>query len=389
MNRLGTGSLIPFIFLFFSATLACAQEDHRAWQHGVELLKLNGKNILIWGSWDNPPVASPGQDWKHDIYYASMDSCGKITPPSLLVGGHEAQEPPSAAVNSHGKILITWEDGSDGINQYATFWNARDRKPDKKFLIRDGGHSGHVAASQDRFLVAYSEDWVDADDGFLGRGTGKNLLARIVEDNGRVGPEINISPGNSAKREDWPLVAGSASGWMIVWQRYPRRTLHAVVVSRAGAVLPQTLIAKDLRVGYHYDVQYIPALDAYFILAATTNSGVAVLIDAQGKILARNDKLPPIVSESRFVWTTGPSGIIGIYPLIPSGVALVHVTAKKITLQETLTADFQWDYIGTVGTFVSPSKAVFATLSKNGLKTATFNLAESSLVPHSADCALE
>ena len=382
-----TLKLFVFLWLLLPALHAAEKEtaaDHRAWQHGMELLKLNGKNLLIWSSWGNPPTAKPGQDWEHDIYYSWVDSCANnIGLPAVLVGGHEAQEPPSAAVNNRGKVLLTWEDGTHGINQYAAFWDGNSPKTNKKFLIRAGGHSGHVAASRDRFLVTYSEDWVDAQDGFLELGTGKHLLARIVEDDGRAGPEIRISAGTPEKREDWPVVAGADSGWMIAWQRYPQRTLHTVIIDHAGAIRQQTLIAKDLRVGYHYDVQYLSALNAYLVLATTATGGVAVLMNEQGQIIARNDDLPPLVSESRFVWTAEASGIIGAYPTMPSGIAVIQVSTEKITLQKTLASDFQWDYIGTAGTFTSPSNVLFATLSTEGLKMFTFNLAEQSFVVHS------
>ena len=269
----------------------------------------------------------------------------------------------------------------------AAFWDASTQKAGDQFLIRSGGHSGHVAASRERFLVAYSEGWVDADDGFLKRGTGKNLFARIVEDDGHAGPELQISPGRPQQREDWPLVAGSESGWMIVWQRYPERTLHAAVIDRSGAILRQTLIAKDLRVGYHYDVQYLPALNSYFVLATTVAGGAAVLLNAQGQIIVRNDSLPALVSESRFIWTNESSGVIGVYPVIPSAIAVIHVSAKKIALKKILASDFQWDYVGTTGTFVSPSDVLFATLSTKGLKIFTFNLSQPSCAPSPRLCA--
>lgn len=378
--------LFAFILIILPTTLIYAEQDHRAWQHGIELLSLKGRNLLIWSSWGNPPVINPGKDWQHDIYYSWMDSCANITTPALLIGGHEAQEPPSVAVNNTGKILLTWEDGSNGINQYAALLDENIQNTKNTFLIRAGGHSGHVAASKNTFLVAYSEDWIDADDGFLGRGTGKNLFARIVDDNGHAGPEIRVSPGTQQQREDWPLVAGAENGWLIVWQRYPERTLHAVVISHAGAILRQTLVAKDLRVGYHYDVQYIPALKSYFVLATTTTGGVAVLMNVDGKIIARNEKLPPLVSESRFVWTKGTAGIIGAYPVMPSGVAVIHISAERIALQKIHSPVYQWDYIGTTGTFVSPSDILFATLSTEGLKTFTVDTLAQPHVPRATLC---
>ncbi len=378
--------LFSFIVFFLITVPVYAEEDHRAWQHGIELLSLNGKSLLIWSSWGNPPASNPGKDWEHDIYYSWIDSCANMAAPSILIAGHEAQEPPSVAVNNRGKILLTWEDGSDGINQYAALLDENIQGARNTFLIRTGGHSGHVAASKNKFLVTYSEDWINDDDGFLGRGTGKNLFARIVDDDGHAGPEIRVSPGTQQKREDWPLVAGSESGWLIVWQRYPERTLHTVVISHSGTILRQTLVVKDLRVGYHYDVQYIPALNSYLVLATTTTGGVAILMSVHGKIIVRNDNLPPLVNESRFVWTNGSAGVIGAYPIVPSGLAVIHVSAEKITLQKILPAEYQWDYTGTTGTFISPSTILFATLSTKGLKIFTFDILERPHVPHSKLC---
>ena len=165
-----------YVFLIILTLPARAAEDHRAWQHGIELLKVNGRDLLIWSSWGNPPSVTLGGNWEHDIYYSWVDPRTLVVTPTILLKANEAQEPPSTAVNNRGNIFLTWEDGENGINQYAAFWDARSEKIGKKFLVRAGGHSGHTAASKDKFLVAYSEDWVAADDGFLKRGTGKNLL---------------------------------------------------------------------------------------------------------------------------------------------------------------------------------------------------------------------
>ena len=47
-------------------------EDHRAWQHGIDLLRVDGKLLLIWGSAGNPPRPKLGGDWPHDIYNACL-----------------------------------------------------------------------------------------------------------------------------------------------------------------------------------------------------------------------------------------------------------------------------------------------------------------------------
>lgn len=382
-------TLYFFIFpliLLLPVFVANAEKDHRAWQHGIEWIKHDERNFIIWSSWGNPPTTNPGKDWQHDIYQSWIEPCDPVSRPSLLVEGPEAQEPPSASLNNRGKVLLTWEDGRDGINQYAAFLDTDSQQVSKPFLIRSGGHSGHVAASRDKFLIAYSEDWIDADDGFLQRGTGKNLFARIIEGNGHMHAEIPISRGNIEKREDWPLVAGSERGWIIVWQRYPERTLHAATVDRSGVVGRHRRIAQGLRVGYHYDVQYLPALKIYFVLTSDDTGGAVVLLDMDGNIIRRHTGLPPFVSESRFVWTNAASGVIGVYPTIPSGIAVIHVSAEKIFLQKMLSSSHQWDYIGTTGSFVSDSRVLFATLSRTGLKFLSFDL-EAPPVSPSNTCA--
>ena len=64
-------------------------------------------------------------------------------------------------MNSKGTLLMTCEDGDGGINQRAGMWDSSLRVLRKyPITIRRGGHSGHVAAMGERFLVAYSEGWV-------------------------------------------------------------------------------------------------------------------------------------------------------------------------------------------------------------------------------------
>lgn len=80
----------------------------------------------------------------------------------VLVSRPEAQEPPSVAINAKGTILMTGEDGNGGINQHAGLWSSslhvRRAYP---MTIRRGGHSGHVAAMGERFLITYGEDWAE------------------------------------------------------------------------------------------------------------------------------------------------------------------------------------------------------------------------------------
>jgi hypothetical protein len=56
--------------LLLSVAAARAQEDHRAWQHGIDLVQVGGRLLAVWGSAGNPPRPNLRGGWPHDIYYA-------------------------------------------------------------------------------------------------------------------------------------------------------------------------------------------------------------------------------------------------------------------------------------------------------------------------------
>src|SRR3954471_23829781 len=97
--------LALFGALMFSLTVASAAgraEDHRAWQHGIDLLRVGPRLLLVWGSPGNPPVPNIGGDWQHDVYYAWLPettaqfaTAPLAIEPQILVARPEAQEPPS------------------------------------------------------------------------------------------------------------------------------------------------------------------------------------------------------------------------------------------------------------------------------------------------------
>ena len=81
---------------------------------------------------------------------------------------------------------MSCEDGNPDINQHAGLWDA-DLNPlvGYPMTVRTGGHSGHVAALGSRFLVAYSEGWIDGG-GVDNLGTGDDVWARVINDDGQV-----------------------------------------------------------------------------------------------------------------------------------------------------------------------------------------------------------
>jgi hypothetical protein len=372
MARRSRFSSALFLLLGLAAAGVAAHEqeqDHRAWQHGVNLIQVGGKLLMVWGSAGNPPRPNLGGDWPHDVYYAWVN--GEKFETQILVSRPEAQEPPSVAINSRGTILMTAEDGNGGINQNAGLWDSALQvlRP-YPFTIRRGGHSGHVAALGDRFLVAYSEGWVDGG-GWLGLGTGKGVYARIVENDGTRRPEIRIASGH---RDGWPLVAGSDRNWLVVWQRYPGLTLHAALIDAAGKVGVQRQISGGMPLRYAYDVEYSPQLASYVVAGSSGDGGFVSLISLAGEIVATAHGLPPMMSESRIILNWDGSRLTGAYPVKPRGIAVVHLTASAVELDKVVDHPYAWDYSGTTGAFVGPGRVLFATLSTSGIRLIPIDL---------------
>jgi len=356
--------------LLGAAAVPDTEPDHRAWQHGVNLLRVEGRWLAVWASAGNPPKPTLGQDWQHDVYYAWLDPVAALEPgevlPHTLVARPEAQEPPSVAINARGTILLTAEDGEDGINQRAGLWNSRleARRP-YPFTIRRGGHSGHAAALGDEFLVAYGEGWIRPG-GYHDWGTGENIFARIVRDDGRVGPEIRLA---TRHRDSWPLVAASHESWLVVWQRYPQLTLQSALVDAQGRVVARRQIIDKLPLRYAYDVKYASAVESYVIVGSTAGKGFIALVGLDGRLQHLQAELPPIASESEIALQPDGDAVLGVYPVRPHGVAVVRISRGDVQLLKLIPHPYAWDYAGTAVAFVGPRQVLLATLSETGLRT--------------------
>ncbi len=359
--------------LELSAVLACAAEgaadDHRAWQHGVDLIRVDGRWLAVWASAGNPPKPNPSGDWPHDVYYSWIDVESDKINPQLLVEKPEAQEPASTAINAQGTILMTCEDGDGGIHQRAGLWDSSLRVLHKyPLMIRRGGHSGHVAAMGDRFLVTYSEGWVEGG-GFLDRGTGKDIYARVVGNSGKPGREISVSVDDYPRHRDgWPLVAGSDRNWLVLWQRYPELSLHAALVDAGGRIVVRRQIIDGLPVRYAYDVEFSSQLGAYVVAGSSGAGGFVSLVSVTGDVIRTQIGLPPMASESRIVLGSDGDQLIGVYPIRPNGIAVVRISSDAIELVKVLEHPYLWDYSGTTGAFVASKRVLFATLSTKGLQ---------------------
>jgi len=345
--------------------------DHRAWQHGLDLVRVGSRHLLVWSSAGNPPQPVPGEEWQHDVYASWIDPYAPRLDIRTLVAAPQGQDPSSTAVNASGRILVTYEDGERGPNQRAGLWDA-SLKPVNvhPILVRRGGHSGHAAALGDTFLVTYGEGWVKGG-GDSDRGTGDDIWARVVEHDGTLGPEIAIAVDpRRAYRDWWPVVSASDRNWLVVWQRYSTAALWGALIDAKGRVTKKFVITDDVvtdRYGV-YGVRYLPSLQRYLVTGTKPGGGFAALLDTDGTVLVLRTGLPRPAPQSHVIAQSNAKAVRAVYPVVPSGVAVLDVGARSLRLDKVLEHAYRWDYMGTDGVFVTPDKVLFATLSREGVQ---------------------
>ena len=142
-------------------------DDVRAFQHGIDFLQLpTGRWAVIWASSGGVPRGEDDSgEWVHDMFYSWVDPAWPKVKPRLLIRAPAAQEPASAEAMPNGQIMVTMEDAWNAENNLAQSFAIFDRNlhPVLPYqnMIFEGGHSGHVAATNNGFVVFYSEGWVE------------------------------------------------------------------------------------------------------------------------------------------------------------------------------------------------------------------------------------
>jgi len=383
--------LVILILVAFVAglivTRAIAADDLRSYQHGVDLVpRGDGQYWLIWSSSGNPPR---GQ-WTHDIYRALINpTCPSITP-QTLISRSGAQEQSSADVSADGKIMVVTEDDWNVSNLVATrygVYNASDLSGVKPYpqMTYDGGHSAHVSAVGNRFVVWYGDEWCDGG-GVDNLGSGRDLKVAVYDSSGNLERHEYIQgPGNcniAAQRNWWPIVAGSSDRAFLLWQRFVSssasyaKLMYQVYNPVDGSLMPASPVQIEGAVEFYtYDVQYYPSIDR-FLVVGTYNSGggFAYLFDNNGTIVAQNTALPAIPREVQPAERAFSDGVKVVYPRSPNGALVLWVTGSSISLDQTISDSYNWSYIGTDGIFLNDTQAYFVSGSASGLVQKTFFL---------------
>ena len=364
------------IILFTTVLTIHAQEDLREYQHGLDFIPRNdGGYWLIWSSSGMPPQGA-GDDgsWTHDIYYSNIDPQSPSLSPIRIISNPEAQEPAGSAVADDGHIMITMEDGWNAENVVAQRFGVYDQNmnPVKPYpnTILDGGHSGHVAAVGSRFVIFYSEGWVE-EGGVDDLGSGDDVMLKVYNSTGNFEREKDISVGD-AYRDWWPVVAGSNSRAMLLWQRFVDGReyvdlMYALYDPANGKIVKgNARLTRQVKY-YTYDIQYIPSIDRFLVAGAyESGGGFGFLISNDGEVTAKNKSLPAIIRESQPAVKAGEQAAFAVYPKSPNGLSVLKLGPSSIILNNTVSDSYAWRYMGTDGIFTDQNSVYFVSLSKSG-----------------------
>jgi len=103
-------------------------------------------------------------------------------------------------------------------------------------------------------------------------------------------------------------------------------------------------------------------------------NGFGILLDKTGKIISRNNELPPLVRESQpAVLESGDLAMIA-FPMAPYGMALLSADEDAVTYRQVQQDRYAWGYAGTDGIFLNETTIYFVNLSPSGLVEKTFRI---------------
>lgn len=362
-------------------------EDQREYAHGITFLKTGkSKGVLIWS--DQYGRISINGDWTHDIYGMTVD----LENPSAngrkkkLVSAPEAQEPASAAMTKNGNILVTFEDGyNNGNNELSQRYILLDKKlkvirkysPSRKTgrgtTVKAGGHSGHAAAVSNRFVVFWSEGWVDGG-GADGLGSGKMTGLTVYSSSGKKLYSRKVAHGKD--RYWWPEAVGGSRYVLLTWQKFVKNRNYAKLMYAVYDPYGNKFIKRPHAVDsslklrfYTYSSAYLKKSGCFLVLASDSRkNGRAYLINNKGKIISEKKGLPGVIREASPALKSGSSSYTVVYPDLNGRVTSIRVLGRKIHKSGTSKNKYSWNIRGTAGFYDNKGRACFAVLGSSKLK---------------------
>lgn len=362
--------------------------DQRAYMHGIGAATGPGDITYVFFSSSGLPPRGPdrNRNWSHDIYVAEWKpEQANLGKPRLLIAEKEAQEPVSVAQSAGGRIMLTFEDGANTANSVSQRYRVygADLQPQqaKSIDVWSGGHSGHVAAVGDTFVVFYSDDWIDGG-GVDNLGTGNGVYLKTYDVKGQLLRSTDVARD---KREWWPLIAGSKEIALLAWQEFIPGEKHArlktAIYRPDDSALTGTQVLNEKLKYYTYGTAYVPALNSFLVVGTSDGGmGFAHLLDTAGKVTASLPCMPASVREAGIT-------VVGDMAYTPGQDGrLLHLklSAETIALRGSQPSPIQWTYQGSLGLVRSPSVLHWVSLTPGGLREANFDLSQ-AVPPSPAD----
>ena len=352
--------------------------DPRSYMHGIEAVPAADGGINVFFSSSGLPPTGPDveRNWTHDVYVAPWhpedDTLGT---PEIFIQKPEAQEPVSVAATTDGHVMVSFEDGWNTENEVDQRYGVYDQKlgpilpyPNN---VATGGHSGHVTAVGNLFVVFYSDDWVNGG-GVDNLGTGNGVYVKIYDSNGHFQRAV---PVVAHKREWWPMLAGSPRDALLLWQQFlPKKTFatlkFALLDPQTGTLTKPVVLHKNIQY-YTYKVAYVSALDQFLVTGTTAQGkGFAHMIDHSGRVVATLPCMPPVVREAGLL----VQNTMAYTPAESQQLLHLALAPQTITLQAVQASSIPWFTMGSVGLVRNASNLHWVSLTRNGLQEADFDL---------------
>ncbi len=239
--------------------------------------------------------------------------------------------------------------------------------------VESGGHSGHITAVGDRFVVFYSDGWVNGG-GVDNLGSGNGVYVKVYDGRGRRLHDINVA---DERREWWPMIAGGTTRALLAWQQFvpgqsEANLKIAILDPVSGRVTGEQLLHKHLQY-YTYSVTWLPAVERFLLVGVAKGNGFADLIDSEGKVRASISCMPATVREAgiavsdRTAYTPAADGRLLQFEVGPDSLALSG------TLMNADGKPVQWRPVGSVGLLRTSGSLDWLSLTERGLAQLRFD----------------